>query len=86
MRRHSALCAAQGDDVTIAVATNGDAGSGDPDPARAGIAHVRPAEAQASADVTGASLIWTGFRTSSWLRIAPVVTVLSIQSDRLDQP
>jgi len=56
------LCAARGDDVTIAIAnpTNGDVGSCEPDVDGVEIAQVRRAEAQASADVIGASLIWMG--------------------------
>ena len=56
-----ALCAARGDEVTIAVATNGDVGSGEPEADRVEIAQVRRTEAQASANVIGASLIWMGF-------------------------
>lgn len=55
-----ALYAARGDQVTIAVATNGDVGSGEPNADRADVARVRHAEAQASADIIGASLTWMG--------------------------
>jgi LmbE family N-acetylglucosaminyl deacetylase len=56
-----ALCAARGDEVTIAVATNGEVGSGEPDAKPADVARVREAEARASASVIGASLLWMGF-------------------------
>ena len=56
-----ALYAARGDEVSIAIATNGEVGSGEPDADRAEVARTRHAEAQASADIIGASLIWMGY-------------------------
>jgi LmbE family N-acetylglucosaminyl deacetylase len=56
-----ALCAARGDEVTIAVATNGDVGTGEPGVSRDEIAAIRHSEAAASAATIGASLIWMGF-------------------------
>jgi LmbE family N-acetylglucosaminyl deacetylase len=55
-----ALCAQRGDEVFIAIATNGDVGSGEPDAVPEEIARIRHAEAKASAGVIGATLIWMG--------------------------
>jgi LmbE family N-acetylglucosaminyl deacetylase len=55
-----ALCAQRGDEVFVAIATNGDVGSGEPAAEPEEIARIRRAEAQASADIIGASLIWMG--------------------------
>jgi LmbE family N-acetylglucosaminyl deacetylase len=56
-----ALCAARGDDITIAVATNGEVGSGEADARREEVGAIREAEARASAAVIGATVIWMGF-------------------------
>jgi len=56
-----ALHAARGDEVFIAIATNGNVGAGEPDWDQAKTARVRHAEAQAAAGLIGASLIWMGF-------------------------
>lgn len=56
-----ALCAERGDEVFIAIATNGDVGSGEPDAVAEEIAQTRHEEAKASASLIGASLIWMGF-------------------------
>ncbi|GGM64259.1 PIG-L deacetylase family protein [Microbacterium saperdae] len=53
-----ALYAEGGAKITIAVATRGDIGA--PSGTRDEIAHIRRGEAQASADVIGADLIWMG--------------------------
>lgn len=53
-----ALYARDGVEVTIAIATRGDIGA--PAGTRDEIAHIRRGEAQASADVIGADLIWMG--------------------------
>lgn len=55
-----ALCAARGDEVSIAIATNGDVGSGEPDAVPEEIARIRHEEAQESAKIIGASVIWMG--------------------------
>ncbi|MBS0024068.1 MULTISPECIES: PIG-L deacetylase family protein [Microbacterium] len=54
-----ALYAEAGARVTFAIATNGEVGGGDPDPAA--IAARRLAEAEASTSQLGAELIWMGF-------------------------
>lgn len=54
-----ALYAEAGAKVTFAIATNGEVGGGDPDPAA--IAARRFAEAKASTSRIGAELIWMGF-------------------------
>jgi len=53
--------AARGDSVTIAVATNGEVGAPDPGMTREEVAAIRHGEAQNSAAVIGADLIWMGF-------------------------
>jgi LmbE family N-acetylglucosaminyl deacetylase len=55
-----ARCAARGDQVFIAVSTNGEAGSSTLGPVE--IAACRQAESKASAALIGAELIWMGFR------------------------
>jgi len=52
-------CVARGDEVTIAVATNGEVGSSTL--AKHEIAAIRKKEAEASASLLGARLIWMGF-------------------------
>jgi LmbE family N-acetylglucosaminyl deacetylase len=54
-----AKCAARGDQITIMIATNGNVGS--PTLSREEIAEVRKQEAQRSADILGADLIWVGY-------------------------
>ncbi|MCD9021551.1 PIG-L deacetylase family protein [Cohnella silvisoli] len=54
-----AKCAARGDEVTIMIATNGNVGS--PTLSREEIAEIRKKEAEASAALIGADLIWLGF-------------------------
>jgi len=56
-----ARCAERGDEITIAIATNGDVGSPLVDADKSDIARRREAEARASADIIGASVIWMGF-------------------------
>lgn len=52
-------CAARGDHVTIMIATNGNVGS--PTLSREEIAAIRKKEAEASAALIGADLIWMGY-------------------------
>jgi LmbE family N-acetylglucosaminyl deacetylase len=61
-----ALCAERGDQVFIAIATNGDVGTGDPAITREQIAAIRHAEAKKSVATIGATLIWMGF-DDEWL-------------------
>ena len=56
-----ALCKKRGDEIFIAIGTNGNVGSGDPEITKEQIAHIRHEEAKASAAVIGATLIWMGF-------------------------
>ena len=56
-----ALCKERGDEIFIAIATNGNVGSGDPKVSREEIAAIRHEEAKASAAMLGATLIWMGF-------------------------
>ena len=64
MRGTLALYARAGHDVTMAVATNGNVGS--PTLGRQEIAEIRHAEAQRSADLIGAKLVWMDF-DDEWL-------------------
>ncbi|MCX6426849.1 MAG: PIG-L family deacetylase [Actinomycetes bacterium] len=61
-----ALCAERGDEVFIAIATNGNVGTGDPTITREQIAHTRHEEAKASAAIIGATVIWMDF-DDEWL-------------------
>jgi LmbE family N-acetylglucosaminyl deacetylase len=54
-------CKERGDEIFIAIATNGNVGSGDPAISREEIANIRHEEAKASAAILGATLIWMGF-------------------------
>ena len=56
-----ALCKERGDEIIIAVATNGNVGTGDPLITREMIAATRHEEAKASAAILGAHLIWMDF-------------------------
>jgi LmbE family N-acetylglucosaminyl deacetylase len=56
-----ALCKERGDEIFIAVATNGNVGTGDPNISREMIAATRHKEAKAAADLLGAQLIWMDF-------------------------
>lgn len=56
-----ALCKERGDEIFIAVATNGNVGTGDPKITREMIAETRHKEAQVAADLLGAHLIWMNF-------------------------
>ena len=49
-----ALCAERGDEIFIAIATNGNVGTGDPSISSAQIAETRHKEAIASASIIGA--------------------------------
>ena len=61
-----ALCAERGDEVFIAIATNGNVGTGDPTISSAQIAETRHKEAIASASIIGAKVIWMNF-DDEWL-------------------
>ncbi|CAB4984132.1 unannotated protein [freshwater metagenome] len=61
-----ALCAERGDEVFIAIATNGNVGTGDPSITREQIAETRHKEAIASAAIIGAKVIWMNF-DDEWL-------------------
>ena len=61
-----ALCAQRGDEVFIAIATNGNVGTGDPSISREQIAEIRHKEAIASASLIGAKVIWMNF-DDEWL-------------------
>jgi LmbE family N-acetylglucosaminyl deacetylase len=61
-----ALCAQRGDEVFIAIATNGNVGTGDPSISREQIAETRHKEAIASASIIGAKVIWMNF-DDEWL-------------------
>jgi LmbE family N-acetylglucosaminyl deacetylase len=61
-----ALCAQRGDEVFIAIATNGNVGTGDPSISSEQIAETRHKEAIASASIIGAKVIWMNF-DDEWL-------------------
>ena len=61
-----ALCAQRGDEVFIAIATNGNVGTGDPSISSEQIAEIRHKEAIASASIIGAKVIWMNF-DDEWL-------------------
>jgi LmbE family N-acetylglucosaminyl deacetylase len=56
-----ALCAQRGDEIFIAIATNGNVGSGEPGAKKDEIARIRHEEAKTSAEVIGAKVIWMDF-------------------------
>ena len=56
-----ALCAQRGDEIFIAIATNGNVGSGEPGAKKDEIARIRHEEAKTSAAVIGAKVIWMDF-------------------------
>jgi len=79
-----ARCVARGDQVFIAVSTNGEAGSSTLGAAE--VAHVREAEASAAARVIGAELIWMGFRDeflieTETIRLAYIDLVRRVRPD-----
>ena len=61
-----ALCAQRGDEVFIAIATNGNVGTGDPAVTSEQIATIRHQEAKDSCAIIGAKLIWMNF-DDEWL-------------------
>ena len=61
-----ALCAQRGDEIFIAIATNGNVGTGDKSITREEIARIRHQEAKNSCAVIGATLIWMDF-DDEWL-------------------
>ena len=61
-----ALCAQRGDEVFIAIATNGNVGTGDPTVTSEQIATIRHQEAKDSCAIIGAKLIWMNF-DDEWL-------------------
>lgn len=61
-----ALCKERGDEIFIAIATNGNVGSGDPSITREEIGRIRHEEAKASVAHLGATLIWMDF-DDEWL-------------------
>ena len=61
-----ALCAKRGDEIFIAIATNGNVGTGDPAITKEQIAETRHKEAIASAAIIGAKVIWMDF-DDEWL-------------------
>ena len=61
-----ALCAERGDEIFIAIATNGNVGTGDPTITSEEIGRIRHEEAKASAAVIGAKVIWMDF-DDEWL-------------------
>lgn len=61
-----AMCAKRGDEIFIAIATNGNVGTGDPTITREHIAAIRHEEAKKSVALIGATLIWMDF-DDEWL-------------------